>query len=215
MPSVSTKGAVVHYQRAGTGPPVLLLQGVGLASEGWRPQIDGLADRFTLVAVDNRGVGGSTIADGQLTIEDMAADAIAVMDAEGFDRFHVVGHSMGGLIALAAALSAPHRVRSLALLCTFARGQDGTRLSLAMLVTALRTRIGSKVMRRNAFMELIMPARFLQETDRAALAARLAPLFGHDLAVQPPIAMKQLRAMAKYDASGRLPELAKIRTLVV
>jgi 3-oxoadipate enol-lactonase len=60
-----------------------------------------------------------------------------------------------------------------------------------------------------------MPARYLQETDRAALATRLEPLFGHDLADQPAIVMTQLRAMAKYDASSRLSALAHIPTLVV
>ena len=84
-----------------------------------------------------------------------------------------------------------------------------------MLMTALRMRIGTRAMRRNAFLELIMPDRYLREIDRAALAARLAPLFGHDLAEQPSIVMKQLRAMSAYDAGARLAGLAKIPTLVV
>jgi pimeloyl-ACP methyl ester carboxylesterase len=84
-----------------------------------------------------------------------------------------------------------------------------------MLLTALRMRIGTRAMRRNAFLELIMPARYLAEVDKAALAARLAPLFGHDLAEQPPIVMKQLQAMSKYDAGARLNELGTIPTLVV
>jgi pimeloyl-ACP methyl ester carboxylesterase len=150
-----------------------------------------------------------------LTIEDMAADALAIMDALGFERFHVVGHSMGGIIAQAVALQAPARVASLAFLCTFAKGSDGSKVTLPMLVTALRMRIGTRAMRRNAFLELIMPARYLAEVDRAALAARLAPLFGHDLAEQPPIVMKQLGAMSKYDAGARLQSLASIPTLVV
>jgi pimeloyl-ACP methyl ester carboxylesterase len=193
----------------------LLLQGVGLIGEGWRPQIDGLSDRYTLVAPDNRGIGRSTIHDGRLTIEDMASDALAIMDAEQFERFHVVGHSMGGVIAQALALRAPERILSLSFLCTFARGQDGAAMSLAMLVTALRMRIGTRPMRRTAFLELIMPARHLRQVDRAALAEQLRPLFGHDLAEQPSIAFRQLRAMSRYDASARLAELSHIPTLVV
>jgi pimeloyl-ACP methyl ester carboxylesterase len=215
MPTLETAGAFLSYERAGHGPPVLLLQGVGLIGEGWRPQIDALADRFTLVAPDNRGIGRSTIRDGRLTIEDMAVDAIAIMDAEKCDRFHVVGHSMGGVIAQALALSAPERILSLSFLCTFARGKDGAAMSLPMLITALRMRIGSRPMRRNAFLELIMPARHLQQIDRAALAEQMRPLFGHDLAEQPSIAFRQLRAMSKYDASSRLVELGHIPTLVV
>jgi aminoacrylate hydrolase len=215
VPRLETVGSLLWYERAGHGPPVLLLQGVGLIGEGWRPQIDGLADRFTLVAPDNRGIGRSTIRDGRLTIEDMAADALAIMDAEQCDRFHVAGHSMGGIIAQALALRAPERILSLSFLCTFARGQDGAAMSLPMLVTALRMRIGTRPMRRNAFLELIMPARHLRHVDRAALAEQLRPLFGHDLAEQPSIAFRQLRAMSKYDASSRLAELSHIPTLVI
>ena len=215
MPTLDTSGSSLSYLREGNGPPVLLLQGVGLIAEGWRPQIRGLADRHTCIAPDNRGIGRSTIRDGRLTIEDMAADALAIMDAERCERFHVAGHSMGGVVAQALALRAPKRIMSLSLLCTFARGQDGAAMSLPMLVTALRMRIGTRAMRRNAFLGLIMPDRYLQAADRAALAEELRPLFGHDLAAQPAIAFRQLRAMSRYDASRRLVELASIPTLVV
>jgi aminoacrylate hydrolase len=215
MKTLETEGALVQYQRTGAGPAVLLIQGVGAVGEAWRPQVDSLADRFSLITFDNRGIGGSEIRGGPLTIEAMAADALAIMDAEGVRAFHVAGHSMGGVIAQAVALRAPDRVKSLAFLCTFARGQDGARLTFSMLVTALRMRIGSRAMRRRAFLELIMPARYLDQVDCAALAERLAPLFGHDLADQPPIAMTQLRAMARYDASTQLSALAHIPTLVV
>jgi pimeloyl-ACP methyl ester carboxylesterase len=215
MATLNTGGASLCYSRTGVGPPVLLIQGVGVIGDGWTPQVEGLRDRFTLVAFDNRGIGASTIRDGRLTIEDMADDALAVMDAEGLERFHVAGHSMGGVIAQAIALKAPDRVKSLALLCTFARGKDGSKITLAMLATALRMRVGTRAMRRNAFLELIMPGRYLQQIDRPALAARLHPLFGHDLAEQPPIVMQQLSAMSKYDAGTRLAELGSIPTLVV
>jgi 3-oxoadipate enol-lactonase len=215
VPTLETAGALLSYERAGQGPPVLLLQGVGLIGEGWRPQIEGLADRFTLFAPDNRGIGRSTIRNNRLTIEDMAADALGIMEAEKCQRFHLAGHSMGGVIAQALALRAPERILSLSFLCTFVRGQDGAAMSLQMLVTALRMRIGTRPMRRNAFLELIMPPRYLREVDRAALAEQLRPLFGHDLAEQPSIAFRQLRAMAKYDASSRLTALAHIPTLVL
>jgi pimeloyl-ACP methyl ester carboxylesterase len=215
MPTLDTPGASLLYSRTGTGPPVLLIQGVGVIGNGWKPQVDGLRERFTLVSFDNRGIGASISRDGPLTIEAMAADALAVMDSQGFDRFHVAGHSMGGVIAQALALATPARIKSLVFLCTFARGKDGSKVTLPMLATALRMRIGSRAMRRNAFLELIMPERYLRQTDRAALAAELHPLFGRDLAEQPPIVMKQLRAMSRFDAGARLEALAPIPTLVV
>jgi len=215
MPTLDTPGASLLYSRVGTGPPVLLIQGVGIVGNGWKPQVDGLRERFTLVSFDNRGIGTSIDRDGRLTVEDMAADALAIMDSQGFDRFHVAGHSMGGVIAQALALTVPKRITSLAFLCTFVRGKDGSKVTLPMLATAVRMRVGTRAMRRSAFLELIMPARYLQQVDRTALAARLHPLFGHDLAEQPPIVMRQLGAMSKFDAGSRLAELASIPTLVV
>ena len=215
MHYVQANGVRLRYTVAGNGPPVLLIQGVGVVGEGWRPQIDGLEDRFTLIAFDNRGIGGSTMPDGTLTIPDMASDAFALMSALGFERFHAAGHSMGGLIAQEMALRQPARIMSLALLCTFAHGRQGAKPSLGMLPTAIRTRIGTRAMRRGAFLELVMPREYLRKNNRAQLAERLRPLFGHDLADQPSIVMKQLRAMARFDAGDRLHQLGSIPTLVI
>ena len=214
MKTLETGGAVLRYVREGRGVPVMLVQGVGVIAEGWRPQIAALRDRYSLAAPDNRGIGGSTLGSGTLTIEDMATDVLAVADAEGFERFHLVGHSMGGLIAQEVALRAPGRVRSLALLCTFLHGKEAARLTPAIVWTGLRTRLGTRAMRRRAFMQLVMPDSYLR-TAAPTLASDLAVLFGHDLADQPPIVMKQLRAASRYDASARLRALTKIPTLVV
>jgi aminoacrylate hydrolase len=212
---IELPSAIVSYRRSGRGPAVLLIQGVGVVGEGWRPQIDGLTDRYTTIAFDNRGIGQSRLLSGKPSIEAMARDAIAILDAENIERAHVVGHSMGGIIAQEIALSAPARVRSLSLLCTFARGKQGAVPSLGMMVTGIRTRLGTAAMRRQAFLEIVLPAALLAARDRAQLAEELRPLFGRDLAHQPPIIFQQLSAMAKYDARARLAELAAIPTLVV
>jgi len=210
-----TAGATIAFDRAGTGPAVLLIQGVGVIGRGWQPQVEGLAREYTLFTFDNRGIGQSTMDATALSIEAMAQDALAVMDAGRVDRFHLVGHSMGGVIAQEVALRAPTRVRSLCLMNTVVRGRDASGLTLPMIVTGLRTRIGTRAMRRRAFLDLVMPADALAAVDRAALCDRLADLFGHDLADQPSIVMPQIRAMARYDARDRLSRLAAIPTLVM
>jgi pimeloyl-ACP methyl ester carboxylesterase len=215
MPRLQTRGASIAWRRTGTGPAVLLLQGVGVVGNGWRPQIDPLADRYTLVDIDNRGIGESTFDGGELSIEAMADDALAVLEAAGLERAHVVGHSMGGLIAQHVALTAPARVMSLTLMCTFLRGRQGSTPTLGMLPTAIRSRFGTRRMRRHAFLELILPPAALQGLDREVIAARLAVLFGHDLADQAPVTMTQLRTMGRYDASPKLSALAGIPTLVM
>jgi pimeloyl-ACP methyl ester carboxylesterase len=194
---------------------VLLVQGVGVAGAGWTPQVDALAPSFRCLSFDNRGMGSSQPAGARITVEQMAEDARVLMDAQGWDSAHVVGHSLGGLVALHLALSARERVRSLALMCTFSRGRDATRPTAWMAWVGLRSRVGTRRMRRHAFLRLVLAPSELRAADRDALAERLAPLFGHDLADQPPVAMKQLAAMRAYDATPRLGELAGIPALVM
>jgi aminoacrylate hydrolase len=215
MPVLRRDDVDLSFESDGSGPSILLIQGAGAVGEAWRPQIAALRQFFRCVSFDNRGIGRSGLPPGDLTIEAMANDALALMDSQGIDRFHVAGHSMGGLIAQEVALRARVRVISLALMCTFAHGWQGSRLTPSMLLTAMRMRIGTRAMRRNAFTELVMPAGYLRQVDRARLAGELAPLFGRDLAEQPPIVMKQVRAMSRYDAASRLNGLAGIPTLVL
>lgn len=217
MPFVETNGVRLSYEVVGPAdaPAVLLIQGVGVGGEGWRPQLDALKDRYRLVTFDNRGIGASTLGTDALSIERMAADALAVMDAVGMQSAHVVGHSMGGVIAQQVALSAAQRVKSLSLLCTFSRGAEAMRMTWDKLVLGMRSYIGPRSSRRRAFVEMVMPDAYLAGTDREKLIERLAQLFGRDLAEQPAINMKQLRAMSKYDASSRLRSLANIPTQVV
>jgi pimeloyl-ACP methyl ester carboxylesterase len=202
-------------ESAGTGPAVMCIQGVGVAGSGWQPQATALSERFQVITFDNRGVGRTPRGDGRLSIQIMAEDVWAVLDAKRIEHAHLIGHSMGGLIALEAALMAPNRVKSLSLLCTFADGSAATQISLRMVVLGLRTRVGTRGMRREGMLRMIFPVDWLRGVDRIALAERLAILFGRDLGDSPPIISEQLRAMSAYDASGRLKELNGIPTLVV
>jgi 3-oxoadipate enol-lactonase len=192
-----------------------MLQGVGVGARGWLPQIEALAARYTCVAFDNRGYGASLPQAEDLTVELMADDAIALMNAMGWTDAHLVGHSLGGLVALYVAKRAPERVRSLTLLCTFASGEVPTKLTPWMLAIGLRTRVGTRRMRRHAFLRLVAPHDALAGVDPDAMAAHLADLFGRDLADSPPVVMRQLHAMADADATPFLHGLAGIPTLVV
>jgi len=213
--TVEVRDGRIQCHVAGDGASVLLIQGVGLGASGWTPQVEGLSDRFSCVTFDNRGIGDSEHAGTTLSIPQMAADAIAVLDALGIRQAHVCGHSMGGVIAYELALQAPTRVRSLALLCTFARGAQATAMTPSLLWSGLRSRVGPRSMRRAAFLELVMPPSALAGANRQQLARQLEPIFGHDLADQPAIAMAQLGAMRRYDRLANLASLQEIATLVV
>jgi 3-oxoadipate enol-lactonase len=122
-------GTWIAYDASGRrdGPPVLLLQGLGADARGWALQRIPLGRRYRLIGVDNRGVGGSANAPRPYSLEQMADDAVAVLDAEGVERAHVVGASMGGVLAQILAARHPHRVRSLVLACTACRHHEWRR----------------------------------------------------------------------------------------
>ncbi|MFE4016222.1 alpha/beta fold hydrolase [Streptomyces sp. NPDC059101] len=107
--------ADVAYDRTGTGPGLVLVHGTGATREQWLPLTEAVADRFTVVAPDYSGSGGTTDHGGPLTLADLADEVLAAADHAGLDRFHLVGHSLGAAIATHLAAHHPERVRSLVL----------------------------------------------------------------------------------------------------
>jgi pimeloyl-ACP methyl ester carboxylesterase len=194
-----------------------MIQGVGIHGDGWGPQVQGLSAHYRCLTFDHRGMCLSQPLGAPLTVAQMAEDALALMDAQGWPSAHIVGHSLGGLVAQHLAVTERARVRSLSLLCTFSRGKDATRVTAWMAWVGLRTRAGTRRSRRNAFLRIVMPPSVTADSaaSRNALAAQLAPIIGHDLADQPPVAMQQLAAMRAYDATPRLSELSGLPVLVI
>lgn len=216
MPRLQRPDTELYYEVAGnSGPPVLLVQGVGVTGEAWRRQVDCLSRSCRTLILDNRGIGRSQPCSGEISIQSMARDARALLDEVGWESAHLVGHSMGGLIVQQMAIDAPQRVLSLALVCTFSRGSDAARLTPQLFWKGLRTRLGTKAMRRNAFLEILYSAAFLRLEDGVALARETAGLIGRDLADSPPILMQQLRACSRHNLRARLPEIRNVPTLVV
>jgi len=115
----------IAWQSHGSGAPVLLIQGLGYGGWGWEPVVPGLAERFRVLTFDNRGIGGSDKPPGPYTTAELARDALQVLDEAGVDRAHVVGASLGGMIAQEVATLAPQRVERLVLCCTTPGETDG------------------------------------------------------------------------------------------
>ena len=121
---VERDGTKLYWEAAGSGEPVLLMTGLGMPATAWWLTVPVLAKRFRVLAFDNRGSGRSGRPPGRYSLAQLAADALAVLDAAGEESAHVYGISLGGMVAQELTLRAPQRVRSLVLGATTAGGRE-------------------------------------------------------------------------------------------
>lgn len=120
MDQIEVEGLRVAYQRAGQGPPLVLLHGMGLDSREWRRQLEGLSDEFTVVAWDTPGSGHSWDPPGSFRHQDYADCLAAFIKALGLERPHVLGLSFGGGLALELYRRHPALPRTLVLASAYA-----------------------------------------------------------------------------------------------
>lgn len=137
MTLVDVNGIRLNYEIHGSGAPVVLIGGLGADTFLWSHQIPAVAQRFQVIVFDNRGAGESDKPDEPYTIPMFAADTAGLMTALGIERAHVVGASLGGMIAQELALTHPEMVDRLVLVCTTFNGPGSVRPSLWSLIPIL------------------------------------------------------------------------------
>jgi 3-oxoadipate enol-lactonase len=132
MPVFENDGRSLYYEVHGEGEPLLCVTGLSADHLAWTLQIPAWSRRYRTIVFDNRDVGQSFRSEGPYEITDMAQDTLALANALGLHRFHLVGMSLGGTIAQEVAVAAPDRVRTLTLIVTYAWtgrwGRDFARL---------------------------------------------------------------------------------------
>jgi 3-oxoadipate enol-lactonase len=201
-----------HYERAGSGEPLLLIQGMSGTHVSWGEPFKGaLEESFDVIAFDNRGIGLSAPVDGPFTIVEMAEDTAALLGELGLESAHVVGISMGGMIAQELALAEPALLRSLTLGCTYCGGS------------------GSQLMPEENLQKLVagMSSGDRDQAIRAGYEVNLSPAFRadestwaafHEMATSVPAAKAtielQAQAIFGHDTSGRLGEI-ELPTLII
>src|SRR6478735_845026 len=122
MPHVKLRdGAELYYEKHGSGPPLLLVPGLGGDGRWWGENVAKLAVHFTVVVHDHRGTGRSTLSRIDYSVGQMADDALQLIDALGFDKVHWCGHSTGGAMGQVLAIEHPARLSSLVLSATWAK----------------------------------------------------------------------------------------------
>jgi 3-oxoadipate enol-lactonase len=203
---------IAYETHGASGPPVLLIMGLGMRGALWKPQIEVLSEDHRLATYDHRGVGGSDPPTGAFRMKDMAFDALRVAGALGWHRFHVVGISMGGMVAQEVALAAPERVTSLSLVATHPGGAGGLVPTTGGLRDFAAAMLGPRGGRIGALERLLYPAPFLATVDREAMARRIGDQVGDPAPRR--VVLLQLAAIAAFDARARLRDIAA-PTLVV
>lgn len=200
MPTIVTNGIRMHYETAGQGEPVLLLHGLGSRGEDWAFQFPAFAERYQVVAPDMRGHGRSDKPRGPYSVPMMAADVGGLLDALGIPAAHIVGLSMGGMIAFQMAVDSPDRVRSMTIvnsgpaLVAHSFGDwlsIQQRLLLARLFGPARTGV-------------FLSKRLFPKPDQEALRAQFVELWG---ANDRDAYLAALRAIVGWSVLDRVDEI--------
>ncbi len=206
VPTLRTGDVELYCEDRGRGELVVLLHGLGSSSADWEPQLDALAPRYRTIAIDMRGSGRSR-ASGPFSVATFAADVAAVIDHLGAGPAHVIGLSMGGMVAVQLALDHPHAVRTLTIInsgpalvprTTKERGAIALRLAIARV-------LGPAVMGR------LLAKPLFPRPDQATLRARFIERMAHN--DKRAYAATQ-RALVGFDVSPRIGSI-RVPTLVV
>jgi len=197
-------------EQRGSGPDLVLLCGLGDTHQAWSHQLQSLADRFALTAIDNRGVGRSGLPDGEFTVPDMALDAAGALDALGIERAHVAGFSMGGAIAQELALARPDLVASLVLVGTWCRTDAHQRRLFESWAWMARRADCDEAFVRSLFLWVY--------TRRAHLDGAVETWVAQALAEEHPQStdafVRTIDAIKAHDAADRLAQV-NVPTLIV
>jgi pimeloyl-ACP methyl ester carboxylesterase len=191
---------------------MLLIQGMSATHLTWgRPFLAALEQSFDCTAFDHRGMGRSGRAELPFTTADLAADAVGLLDALEIKRAHVVGISMGGMVAQELALAHPERLHTLTLGATYCGGPEGTLMDpedVRMLGEAMTS--GDRELVLRAMWEINLSPGFREDDSRYAAFREMATALPAPL----PVILQQMRACAAHDTSSRLGGIST-PTLVV
>ena len=206
MAIIENQGAKIYWDEQGQGEPILLIMGLSYTSDMWFRTRPVLVPRYRTIAFDNRGVGRSDVPPGPYSIALMASDAAAVLDAAGIGSAHILGVSMGGMIAQEFALQYPHRVRSLILGCTAPGGIHSIPAEASV----------NQTLRNNMTPEEVAEAILPFIYDPSTLRSRIE----EDMAIRRPWIqrpegfMAQLLGIVAWEAYSRLSRI-QAPTLVI
>jgi pimeloyl-ACP methyl ester carboxylesterase len=207
VPTANLNGIRIYFERSGSGPPLLFLNGSGSTLKSSELVINAFRSRFEVIAHDQRGLGQTAIPLGPYSMAEYAADALALLDHVGLPSCRVVGVSFGGMVAQELAVTAPERVERLALVCTSPGGPDRASYplhELATLPTDERARVYLPLLDQR-FDEAWLASH---DSDRALVEAMAARVAGDKSDEQIRGEREQLAARSHHDVRDRLAKVS-------
>ena len=207
MPDTTINQIRIHYEESGSGDAILFLHGLGSCGQDWMLQTPVFSERFHVIVPDMRGHGQTDKPQGGVRVAYLASDVIGLLDAMSVERAHVVGLSLGGCVAQVLALDAPQRVRSLALVNTFAHLEPANPRHALMLVSRLAV-LGLRGLPAQAH---YVAARLFPKPEQAPLRKLAAERIA---ANEPATYRRLLLAAGAFDVRNRLGEIT-CPTLVI
>ena len=211
--TVQANGQHIYYEVHGDGPPLVLLMGIGYDSSLWTlAQVPALSTQFRVVLMDNRDAGRSSMANHPYRIADMADDVAGLLDALGIQRSHLLGLSMGGLIAQEFALRHADRLDRLVLTGTGAAPARSAVDPIEIWSWVKTNDPTGEVFGGQQFVSLFSTA-FLRDSDAVRNTAEM--LASNPYPMGPAAYTRQAKAYLQFDSLDRLDAISAPTMVIV
>jgi len=211
MPKIKVNGVELYYELHGEGTPILLVAGLASDSQSWQPIVEGLSRQYRVITFDNRGSGRTRPQDVKTSIRDMAEDCVALIRHLELSSVHLLGHSMGGFVALDCAIRHPEFVSKLILAGTSAFNSERNKALFLDWVSYAESGMNAEQWFRNIFY-WIFSARFFADKEAVNDAIRFAMEYPYP---QTASAFKnQIHAIEEFNCIDGLAGITS-QTLVV
>lgn len=204
MPEIVQAANRIYYESHGTGYPLVMIRGLGSNADHWYAQVPDLSIQYRVIVFDNRGIARSSDPGGPFGVRDMAEDTIGMMDALQIEKAHIVGLSMGGMVAQELALRYPQRVNGLVLVVTHCGGAHQVNAAEEVMRTVRRMAVDDSPDARAQAAGVFFAPQTLQEHPHIALEYAQISM-KHPAGAET--LQRQLEAIQTHDAYDRLDRI--------